>query len=52
MKIQKTKLRGGGGWVGVGGGSGGGVRSGVGVVEVARFGVGGGCGDMGDVNHK
>ena len=39
VKIQKKKLRGGGGWVGVGGG----VRSGIGVGEVgvARFGVGG-----------
>ena len=41
VKIQKKKIWGGGGWVGVGGG--GGVRSGIGVGEVgvARFGVGG-----------
>ena len=38
MKIQKKKiLRGGGGWVGVGGG---GVRSGIGVGEVGVAGLG------------
>ena len=40
MKIQKKNLRL-GGWVGVGVRGRGGVRSGVGEVGVARFGVGG-----------
>ena len=39
-KLKKKNFEGGGGWVGVGGGVGG-VRSGIGVGEVARFGVGG-----------
>ena len=47
MKIKKKNFfEGGGGWVGAGGGGGGGVegegvRSEIGVGEVARFGVGG-----------
>ena len=46
---SKKKIGGGGGRDRGGGGP---IGVGVGEVGVARFGVGGGCGDMGDVNQE